>query len=120
MMHGVMKAKGIKVGETKTGKILCEINPETQRKRQNVACRLLNPKVCNAKYFGHKFHYDQIKKLGMFGVVPVCALNGFCGKIVRHAIMARENNLLIYEELYRLMITFFIYKDNVFRISQIF
>ena len=27
-MHGVMKAKGINIGEIKTGKILCEINPE--------------------------------------------------------------------------------------------
>ena len=56
----------------------------------------------------------------MFGVVHVCALDGFFNKMVRHAIMARENNLVIYEDVYRLMITFFIYKDNVFRISQIF
>ena len=42
MMHGVMKAKRINIGETKTGKILCEINPEAQRKRQNVADRSLN------------------------------------------------------------------------------
>ena len=53
MMHGVMKVKGINIGETKTGKILCEINPEAQRKRQNVADRSLNPKVYNAKYFRH-------------------------------------------------------------------
>ena len=51
-----MKAKGINVGETKIGKILGEINPEAQRKRQNVAGRSLNPKVYNAEYFGHKIH----------------------------------------------------------------
>ena len=33
IMHGVMKAKGINVGETKIGKILGEINPEAQIKR---------------------------------------------------------------------------------------
>ena len=61
MMHGVMKAKWINISETKTGKILCEINPEAQRKRQNVADSSLNPKVCNAKYFGHNFITIRIK-----------------------------------------------------------
>ena len=36
IVHGVMKAKRINVGETKIGKLLSEINPETQPKRQNV------------------------------------------------------------------------------------
>ena len=56
-----MKAKGINISETKTGKILCEINPEAQRKRQNVANRSLNPKVYNAKYFGDNFITIRIK-----------------------------------------------------------
>ena len=97
-----------------------EIDPEAQRKRQNVAGRSLNPKVYNAEYFGHKIHYDQNEKLGMFGVVHVCARDGFSGKIVGHATMARKNNLVIYEEMCRLMITFSIYRNDVFRISQIF
>ena len=33
MMHGVLNAKKINVGETKIGKILGEINPEAQRDR---------------------------------------------------------------------------------------
>ena len=66
MMHGLMNTKRINVGETKTGIILCEINPEDQRKRQNVAGRSLNPKVYNTKYFRHKIHYNQNKKSGMF------------------------------------------------------
>ena len=85
-----MKAKGINVGETKIGKILGEINPEAQRKRQKVAGRSLNPKVYNAEYFSHKICYDQIEKLGMFGVVHVCARDGFSGKIVGYATMARK------------------------------
>ena len=52
-----MKAKG------KIGKILGEINPEAQRKRQNVAGHLLNPKTYNAEYFGHKIHYNQNEKI---------------------------------------------------------
>ena len=82
VMHGVMKASGINVGETKTGKILDKINPETQRKTENVADRLLNPKVYNAKYFGHKIYYNQNEKLGMFGVIHVCVQDGFSNKIV--------------------------------------
>ena len=39
MLHGVMKAKGIIIGETKIGTILGEINSEVQRKRQNVGGR---------------------------------------------------------------------------------
>ena len=85
-----MRAKGINVGETKIGKILGEINPEAQIKRQNVAGCSLNPKVYNAEYFGHKVHYDQNEKLGMFGVVHVCARDGFSGKIVGYATMARK------------------------------
>ena len=85
-----MKAKGINVGEKKIGKILGEINPEAQIKMQKVAGRSLNPKVYNAEYFGHKVHYDQNEKLGMFGVVHVCARDGFSGKIVGYATMARK------------------------------
>ena len=58
--------------------------------------------------------------MGMFGVVHVCVRDGFFGKIVGHAAMARKNNLVPYEEVCTLMITFYIYKDNLFRISQIF
>ena len=47
--------------------------------------------------------------------VHVFARDNFYGKIVGNATMARKN-----VEVYRFMITFFICKDNVFRISQIF
>ena len=61
MIHGVMKAKGINVSETKFVKTLSETNSEAQRKRQNVAGLSLNPKVCNAKYFGHNFITIRIR-----------------------------------------------------------
>ena len=56
----------------------------------------------------------------MLGVVHMCTRDGFSDKIVGHATMDRKNNLVIYEEIHRLMITFFIYKDNLFWVSQIF
>ena len=101
------------------GKLLGEINPEAQTKKQNVAGRSLNPKVYNAKYFGGKIHHDQNEKLEMFRAVHVYARDGFSSKIFGHATIARKNHLVIYEEICRLMITLFIYRDGVFQISQI-
>ena len=37
MMQRVMKAKELNVSEAKSGKILGKMNPQAQRKRQNVA-----------------------------------------------------------------------------------
>ena len=53
----------------------------------------------------------------MFGVVHVCARDRFSGKIVGHATVTRMSNFLIYEEIYSLMITFSIYKNDAFRIK---
>ena len=53
----------------------------------------------NAKYFGDKIHYNQNEKMEIFGVVHVCARDGFSGKIVGHAAMARKNNLVPYEKV---------------------
>ena len=88
-----MNDKGTNVSETKIGKILGEIHPEDQRKRQNVVGRSLNPKSQNAKYFGHNFYCDWNEKLGMFGVAHVCARDGFFGKIVVPAKIARKTIL---------------------------
>ena len=89
-MYGVMNDKRINVSETKIGKILDEVNLEGQRKRQNVVGRSLNPKFQNAKYFAHKIYCDWNEKLGMFGVAHVCTRDGFFGKIVVLAKMARK------------------------------
>ena len=62
----------------------------------------------------------QWNKLGMFRFAHVCAWDGFSGKIVEYATMAKKNRLVIYEEVYSLMTAFFIYKGNIFRISQVF
>ena len=95
-----MVAKRINVGKTKLKKLLSETNPEAQPKRQNVVGRLLNPKVCNGKIFVDKIHYDQNEKLGIFRVVHVCAQNGFSGKIVGHAKIARKNKPCKYMKKY--------------------
>ena len=101
MLTGTLRSKGILVGETKVGKILKEINPNAQKAREYSSGRSLNPKVYKADYFGHKIHYDQNEKLGMYGVVHVCARDGYSGKIVGHATMAKKSNIVIYNEIYR-------------------
>ena len=101
MLTVTLRSKGILVGETKVGKILKEINPNAQKTREYSAGRSLNPKVYKVDYFGHKIHYDQNEKLGMYGEVHVCARDGYSGKIVGHATMAKKNNIVIYNEIYR-------------------
>ena len=93
IVHGVMKAKKINIGKTKISKLLSEINPEAQPRRQNVVDRSLDPKVCNAKIFDDKIHYNQNEILEIFRFVHVCARNGFSGKIVLHAKIARKKTL---------------------------
>ena len=85
----------------KVAKILKEIYPNAEKTREYSAGECLNPKVYKADYFGHKIHYDQNEKLGMYGVVHVCARDGYSGKIVGHATMAKKSNIVIYNEIYR-------------------
>ena len=47
----------------------------------------------------------------------MCVLKIVIPVLVGNANMARKNKFVIYEEVYMFMITFFIYKDNVFQIS---
>ena len=47
----------------------------------------MNPIPYQGDYFGHKLHVDQNEKLVFYGVVHVCATDGYSGKIVSHALM---------------------------------
>ena len=101
MLTSALRSKGILVGEAKVGNILKEINPNAQKARQYLAGRSLNPKVYKADYFGPKIRYGQNEKLGMYGVVHACSRDGYSGKIVGHAKMAKKNNIIIYSGIYR-------------------
>jgi len=93
MLTGVLRSRGLKIGENKVGNVLREINPTAHNTR-------LNPKIYKADYFGHKIHYDQNEKLAMYGVVHVCARDGYSGMIVGYATMSKKNNIVIYQEIY--------------------
>ena len=83
----------------KVGKILKEIYPNAEKTREYSAGECLNPKVCTADYFGHKIHYDQNKKLGMYGVVHVCALDGYSRKIATMAKKQQQQQQRYYIQL---------------------
>ena len=99
-----MRSQGLPIGERKVGAILREHNPAAQNRRKEKAGRSFNPKVYRADYFGHKVHIDQNEKLVMFGVVHVCARDGFSGKIVAYATMPIKNNYVIYDDIYRFVL----------------
>lgn len=50
---------------------------------------------------GHKLHVDHNKKLVMFGVPRVMAVDGLSKKGVSHSAMPMKNNTIIYEHIYR-------------------
>ncbi|KAL9965196.1 hypothetical protein ACROYT_G028964 [Oculina patagonica] len=102
MTRGFLSSSsGIHVAERRVGSSLARVAPAYHDQRQDRTEQLTNPIPYSAEYFGHKLHIDQNEKLVMYGVVHVCAIDGYSGKIVSHALMAVKNNLLIYEHIYR-------------------
>ena len=63
--------------------------------------RAQNPIPYFAAHFGEKLHIDQNEKLLAFGVFHEAFIDGFRGKIVRHIIIHQKNNILLYDHLYR-------------------
>lgn len=101
MITGYLKSTGVNVSERRVGRSLIAVAPTYHTQRLNRIDQQTNPIPYSAEYFGHKLHIDQNEKLNMYGVVHVCAIDGFSGKIVSHTLMPVKNNLTIYEDIYR-------------------
>ena len=101
MTKGFLSCNSIEVAEKRIASSLARVNPANHCQRQDRTEQLTNPIPYAAEYFGHKLHIDQNEKLVMYGVVHVCAIDGYSGKIVSHVVMPVKNNLLIYEHIYR-------------------
>lgn len=97
MVTGYLKSKGITPGEIK-GLALHFRVLHHHEVRKNRAEQLKNPIPYSAR---HKLHIDQNKKLVMYSVTHVCAIDGYSGKIVAHSLMPVKNNLVIYNAIYR-------------------
>lgn len=68
---------------------------------------------------GHKLHMDQNEKLAMFGATHVLAIDGFSSKIVSFSSMPIKNNLLIYEDVYRSVISMNLQFINIYYCNNI-
>ena len=54
-----------------------------------------------ALYPGHKVHFDENEKVGMFGCTHVIAVNGFSRKDVGLTALPKKNAVAIYQYLFR-------------------
>jgi len=50
----------------------------------------------------------------MYGVVHVCGIDGYSGKIVIHALMSIKNNQVIYEHVYRYVYNWLIFLNKIY------
>lgn len=102
-----MNSCGITAGEKRIGRALSVVSPVYQAQRNSNTARQMNPFPYHADYFGHKLHQDQNEKLEMYGLTEVSACDGYSGKIVAFVTMPVKNNILIYENIYRYVDSFF-------------
>lgn len=105
-MTGLLASEGFHVAEGRVGRSLQRVSPGYHIRRQTQTHRLLNPTPYRADYFGQKLHIDQNEKLVMFGLTHVCGVDGYSGKIIAHVCMPIKNNVTIYEQFYRFVITY--------------
>ena len=101
MMKGYLASQGLHLGEHRISSSLSRVDPQSHDRRRQDAIDRSNLKPYIANYFGHKIHLDQNEKLIHFGVTHVIAVDGYSGMIVSHATMPIQNNLIIYENVYR-------------------
>ena len=85
--------------ESCIGKSLARIAPYYHDHRQRGTEQQLNPQPYTADYRGHKLHMDQNEKLASYGVVHVCAIDGFSRYIPSFACMPVKNNVIIYNDV---------------------
>ena len=100
-MTGLLSSQGVRVSEVRVGISLKRVSPGHHHERQTATNKQLNPVPYQADYFGHKLHIDQNKKLVMFGVTHICAVDGYSGKIMSFITMPIKNCIEIYDHLYR-------------------
>jgi len=81
-LQGLLRAEGIHVSQQRLGHSLQHTFPLGHIQRTQTLGRLLN-----------FIHFDQNKKLVMYGIVHVIAVDGFSMKIVGFSTMPRKNHI---------------------------
>ena len=100
-IQGLLRARGIRVSQSRVSKALRRVAPVAISARENFASRQLNPLPYQASFYGEKHHIDQNEKLNRFGVTHVLAVDGFSRKIVGLITLPIKNAIAIYHALMR-------------------
>lgn len=88
--------------EQRVRKSLDRVSPIYQQQRRARTERQTNPRPYTADYYGHKLHLDQNEKLAMC-VTHVCGIDGFSKYIPAFSCMPVKNNVVIYNDIFRLV-----------------
>ena len=100
MITCYLSSQGVQASERTVQRQLHDRDPSAYENcRRHV--RVQNPIPYFAAHFGEKLRIDQNEKLPAFGVFHAACIDGFSGKIVRHIIIHQKNNILLYDHLYR-------------------
>ncbi|XP_070535044.1 uncharacterized protein [Ptychodera flava] len=106
MMLGYLRSKGYGIGRRRIMQSLKRSDPYNHNRRRQDTVRTINPVAYFAPYFGHKLHVDQNEKLVFYGATIVLFSDGCSRKIVGYASMPVKNNLIIYEEFRRVVLSY--------------
>lgn len=107
MMKGFIIDKfGCNISQHRINNALKEVAPTHHAMRTNGTAAKVNPIPYRADYFGHKLHLDQNEKLALYGVTHVCAIDGHSRYIVAGTSMPVKNNLVIFEQVFKLVLSF--------------
>ena len=79
-MYGLLRVQGWHVGDNRVGSSLQRVSPVHHQCRRAETSRHMNPHSYEANYYGHKVHLDWNKKLLMFGVTHIMAIDRYSGK----------------------------------------
>lgn len=81
-MQGLLQSQEIVTGEKQVGDALAEVQPDCYLRCLTRTESEMNPHPYFTEYFGHKLQWTKTKKLVMFGVTHVAAIDGYSRKIV--------------------------------------
>ena len=101
-MKGYLQSQDVSIGEHKVSQSLQRVAPADHEHRRQNTVDTTNPIPYVARYFGHKLHVDQNEKIGMYGVTHVISVDGFSNFVTSFVSMPVKNNLIIYDNIYRL------------------
>ena len=101
-MKGYLPQKHkVNISQRRVASAFQVVAPIYHQRRQANTARMINPIPYRADYFGHKLHIDQNKKLVMYGVTHVVAIDGHSRFIPAGSTMPVKNNKTIYERIFR-------------------